>query len=89
MLQPPYFEDATYPKYVCRMKKSLYGLRQASRVWNRRFSAFLLKHALVATAQDPCFYIYTIKPIILLAIFVDDGLLASTDSTLFTLFCMK
>jgi hypothetical protein len=49
MTQLPYFEDVTDPHHVYRFLKSLYGLRQASRVWNRHFTQFLAKHNLVAT----------------------------------------
>jgi hypothetical protein len=49
------------------------------RVWNRRFTEFLAKHGLVATPQDPCVYTTQTNPIILLAIFVDDGLIASPN----------
>jgi muramidase (phage lysozyme) len=79
MIQPPYFEDSTQPTHVCHLKKSLYGLRQASRVWNRHFTTFLAKHHFVATPQDPCLYKTTTAPVILLAIFVDDGLIASSN----------
>ena len=27
MLQPPYFESCKYPQAVCRLKKSMYGLK--------------------------------------------------------------
>ena len=77
MMQPPYFENTTNPNHVCRLRKSTYGLREASRVWNKSFTSFLAKHNLVATHQDPCVYRSTTKPLILLAIFVDDGLIAS------------
>jgi hypothetical protein len=73
MNQPPYFEDPAHPKYVCRLLKSLYGLRQASRIWNQCFIQFLANHNLVAIHQDPCVYCSTTSPTILLAIFVDDG----------------
>jgi hypothetical protein len=40
---------------------------------------FLAKHGLIATPQDPCVYTTQTAPIILLAIFVDDGLIASPN----------
>ena len=79
MIQPPYFEDKANPQRVCKLKKSIYGLRQASRVWNRRFHDFLTKHSLKSTDADPCIYVSTADPIILLAIFVDDGLIAAKN----------
>jgi hypothetical protein len=29
MKQPPGFEDAKFPSYVCKLKKAIYGLKQA------------------------------------------------------------
>lgn len=79
MTQPPHFEDTS--AQVCRLKKSIYGLRQASRVWNRRFNQFLSKHQLRPTDADPCLYVSATTPVILLAIFVDDGLMASQNTS--------
>jgi hypothetical protein len=81
MIQPSYFEDAVHPNYICRLQKSIYDLHQASRVWNKRFTSFLAKYNLIATHQDPCVYRSATAPLILLAIFVDDGLIASTSRT--------
>ncbi|CAL2235003.1 unnamed protein product [Prunus armeniaca] len=34
MRQPQGFEDSTYPTHVCRLRKSLYGLKQVPKAWN-------------------------------------------------------
>jgi hypothetical protein len=42
MKQPSGFVDSTLPFHVCRLNKSLYGLKQVPRVWYTRLSDFLL-----------------------------------------------
>jgi hypothetical protein len=44
MEQPTGFVTLGKEKQVCRLKKSLYGLKQSSRVWNRKFSDFLTQY---------------------------------------------
>lgn len=40
MSQPPGFIDKDYPSYVCKLKKSIYGLRQSPRVWYQELHNF-------------------------------------------------
>jgi hypothetical protein len=42
MAQPPGFVDPTFPSHVCRLHKSLYGLKQVPRAWYNRLSEFLI-----------------------------------------------
>ncbi|GKE14210.1 putative retrotransposon protein [Tanacetum coccineum] len=37
MEQPEGFINPKYPKRICKLKRSIYGLKQASRQWNKRF----------------------------------------------------
>ncbi|GJQ97632.1 retrotransposon protein, putative, ty1-copia subclass [Tanacetum coccineum] len=37
MVQPEGFVDPKHPRKVCKLQRSIYGLKQASRSWNKRF----------------------------------------------------
>ena len=41
---------------VCRLRKSIYGLKQASRVWNEKFITSLKEHDLQQSTADPCIF---------------------------------
>jgi hypothetical protein len=41
MHQPPGFEDHQYPYHVCKLQRSIYGLKQSPRAWYARLSARL------------------------------------------------
>ena len=78
MRQPIGFEDST--ERVCKLNKSLYGLKQSPRCWNNRFKQFLLEFKLEQSASDPCIYFnHYNNETLILAIFVDDGLIASSS----------
>ena len=43
---------------VCRLNKSLYGLKQSSRMWNESFHDFITKIGFVRSQYDDCMYIH-------------------------------
>lgn len=68
---------------VCKLIKSLYGLKQAPRQWNKKFDDFLKRFNLQQSKIDKCMYFNNDRTL-LIAIYVDDGLVASSDPKLLT-----
>ncbi|GJT58899.1 retrovirus-related pol polyprotein from transposon TNT 1-94 [Tanacetum coccineum] len=78
--QPEDFEDPDYPTHVYRLKKALYGLKQAPRAWYDTLSKFLLANNFFKGAVDPTLFTRKSgKHILLVQIYVDDIIFASTD----------
>lgn len=76
MYQPEGFNDKT--GRICKLNKSLYGLKQAPKNWNDKFSMFLKTLRFENTDDDPCIY-YNQNRSIIIALFVDDGLVAGKN----------
>ena len=74
MEQPPHFSDGT--ARVCRLKKSLYGLRQGPLDWNKHLQQLLVSLRLRQTQTDAC--VYTPREgRVIVGVFVDDLLVAA------------
>lgn len=76
MKQPIGYEDGS--GRVCKLIKSLYGLKQASRCWNQKFTAFIRDFDFGASESDSCVFIRRKEDkLTIIAIYVDDGLIAT------------
>ena len=90
MEMPVGFEEYFHQRFpgcrgkVCRILKGLYGLKQSARGWNKTFSDFLKEYALIQSVADPCIFFSTQSPRLILALWVDDGLVMCSDQTLLT-----
>ncbi|GJS55327.1 retrovirus-related pol polyprotein from transposon TNT 1-94 [Tanacetum coccineum] len=81
VIQPEGYEDQDNPyTHVYRLKKALYGLKQAPRAWYDTLSKFLLANNFFKGAVDPTLFTRKSgKHILLVQIYVDDIIFASTD----------
>ncbi|GJS91424.1 retrovirus-related pol polyprotein from transposon TNT 1-94 [Tanacetum coccineum] len=81
--QPDGFVDQDNPNQVYKLKKALYGFKQASRAWYDLFSKFLLSQEFSKGTVDPTLFIRRQgKDILLVQIYVDDIIFASTTPEL-------
>ncbi|GJR34608.1 retrovirus-related pol polyprotein from transposon TNT 1-94 [Tanacetum coccineum] len=78
--QPEGFVNPDHPTHVYRLKKALYGLKQAHWAWYDTLSWFLLDNEFSKGSIDPTLFTQkTGKHILLVQIYVDDIIFASTD----------
>lgn len=81
MTQPDGFNDGS--GRVCKLNKSIYGLKQSPRCWNARLVNFLTKTGLKQSIADPCLFVRNQQGRkLVVAIYVDDGLIAGSDDKL-------
>jgi transposase InsO family protein len=59
MEQPPGFEDPIHPDWVCKLDRSLYGLKQSPRQWNAALHKALTDLGLSNSKYDPTLYFKT------------------------------
>jgi hypothetical protein len=66
---------------VCRLKKSLYGLKQALRAWYAKMDSNLLSQNFVRCKSDPNVYMLRMNDSLLLLVLYVNGLLITGCST--------
>ncbi|KAJ9557744.1 LOW QUALITY PROTEIN: hypothetical protein OSB04_012358 [Centaurea solstitialis] len=81
MEQPEGFEDPENPNKVCKLLKSIYGLKQASRSWNLHFDERIKEFGFTKSEFEPCVYTkFSGSIVTFLVLYVDDILLIANDS---------
>ena len=58
MRQPLGFAHSQFLSHVCKIKKAIYGLKQATRGWFQKFSRFLLTHGFTCSPSDTSMFVY-------------------------------
>ena len=77
------FELKGQERKVCKLKRSIYGLKQSSRQWNLKFHQAMLNDGFTMVEEDHCLYIkHSNIGFIILSLYVDDILIVGNDKKL-------
>ncbi|KAJ9557526.1 hypothetical protein OSB04_012140 [Centaurea solstitialis] len=80
MEQPEGFIDPKNPNKVCKLLKSIYGLKQASRSWNLHFDERIKEFGFAKSEFEPCVYTkFSGSIVTFLVLYVDDILIIGND----------
>ena len=80
MVQPDGYIQEGQENKVCKLKRSIYGLKQASRSWNIRFDQAIKCYGFIQIPDEPCVYKKIVdKKVVFLILYVDDILLIGND----------
>ncbi|KAM2871516.1 hypothetical protein FF1_019150 [Malus domestica] len=81
MTQPEGFVSKSEKPKVCKLQRSIYGLKQASRSWNIRFDTEIKTFGFAQNEDDNCVYQKVVgEAVVFLVLYVDDILLFGNDT---------
>ena len=82
MTQPGGFYDPASAGKVCKLQRSIYGQKQASRSWNLRFHEVVRSFGFIENTEESCVYKKVSgRAIPFLILYVDDILSIGNDVT--------
>ena len=80
MMQPEGFVNLKGANKVCMLQRSLYGLVQASRRWNKCFDSLIKAYGFIQTYGEACIHKKVSgRSVAFLLLYVDDMLLIGND----------
>lgn len=81
MLQPQGFEDKAHPDFVCKLKRSFYGLRQTPRAWYDTLKSSLFELNFKRCTYDhSLFFKNSPTGMLMILIYVDDILVTGDNN---------
>ena len=84
MQQPKGHVDESHPNYVCKLQKSLYGLKQSAHLWNRLLSKTLRIFGFTQLLTDTSCFVKSDQDgtAVIMAVYVDDMIIAGRTPAL-------
>ena len=81
MEQPEGFTQPGQEHLVCKLKRSLYGLKQCPRQWYKRFYSYMIQISYRCCEYDCCVYVKYLNDgsFIFLLLYVDDMFIATKN----------
>ena len=75
-LQPPGYVQSGKEELLCKLRKSIYSLKQSSCCWNEKLCNHLKSLGFKESGADPCVFIQSgKKDLKIIAVYVDDLIL--------------
>ena len=79
MTHPEGFDIPEEAQKICKLQRSIYGLKQASRSWNLCFDEIVKQYGFIKNEYDPCVYKRFIGSMIIFLILYVDAILLIRD----------
>jgi len=58
MQQPLSFIHKDFPNHICKLRKAIYGLRQAPRAWHEALKSYVVSYGFATSCSDSSLFIY-------------------------------
>lgn len=75
MEQPEGYVKPGQEHLECKLKKSIYGLKQSPRCWSKTFTKFMKDIGFKHSTSDPCVFVKSQQELEIQAVYVDDLIL--------------
>lgn len=80
MEQPEGYVKPGQEHLVCKLKRSIYGLKQSPRCWSKAFMEFMLEIGFKQSTSDPCVFVRSRLELEILVVYVDDLILITNQA---------
>lgn len=87
MKQPKRFKVTRHERKLCKLVKSSYGLKQASKLWHEKFNNIMLSNDLNINECYKCVYVKnTYKTYVIVCLYVDNILIFDNNTNIIKTF---